>query len=222
MLTEPNKAARVAYCLGNVQDNCFSSMFNRVDIDEKWFYLYQVNMNYILVPGEKPPHRVCQHMSHIPKAMCLTAVARLRPNPVTEDWWDGKLGTWFFVEQVPAVRSSCNRPAGTIETCTVNVTKATSEEMYINKLLPAIMGKWPAWEARVIRIQLDNAPMHPQPGRLGERLTQDVVQLRDNAGWDIDFLAQPANSPDTNMLDLAFFMRSSRCNIKNQRRTSIS
>ncbi len=37
MLTEPNKAARIAYCLGNVKDNCLSTMMNCVDIDEKWF-----------------------------------------------------------------------------------------------------------------------------------------------------------------------------------------
>jgi hypothetical protein len=77
--------------------------------------------------------------------------------------------------------------------------------MYINKLLPAIMEKWPAWEDRVIKIQLDNAPVHPRPGRLGERLSQHLAQLRDEAGWNIDFVAQPANSPDTNTLDLAFF-----------------
>jgi hypothetical protein len=74
MLTEANKAARVSYCLGNVQD---------VDFDEKWFYLIQVNTKYILVPGEKLPHRVCRHKSHIPKAMCLTAVVCPCPNPVT-------------------------------------------------------------------------------------------------------------------------------------------
>jgi hypothetical protein len=43
MLTEPNKAVRIAYCLRNDQDNCFSTMMNPVDIDEKWFYIYQVN-----------------------------------------------------------------------------------------------------------------------------------------------------------------------------------
>ena len=205
ILTEANKAACVAYCLGNIQDNCFTSMFNRVDIDKKWFYLFQVNTKYILVSGEKPPHRVCRHKSHIPKAMCLPAVARPCPNPVTGVWWDGKIGSWFFVEQVPAVRSSHNRPVGTLETRTVNVIKVTSEEMYINKLLPAIMEKWPAWEERIVKIQLDNAPVHPQPGRLGERLNQHLTQLQDEAGWDIDIIAQPANSPDTNMLDLAFF-----------------
>ncbi len=106
MLTEANKAARVAYCLGNVQDNCFSEMLNRVDSNEKWFYLFQVNTKYILVPGKKLPHWVCQHKSHIPKAMCLTAVMCPCPNPVTGVWWDRKIGTWFFVEQIPAVMSS--------------------------------------------------------------------------------------------------------------------
>jgi hypothetical protein len=137
--------------------------------------------------------------------MCLTAVAHPCPNPVTGDWWDGKIGTWFFVEQVPAVRSSLNRPAGTLETRTVNVKQENSMEMYITNILPAIVEKWLAWEEQVVRIQLDNAPVHPQPGRLGERLTQHLSQLRDEAGWDIDFVTQPANSPDTNTLDLAFF-----------------
>ncbi len=87
----------------------------------------------------------------------------------------------------------------------MNVTKITSGEMYINKLLPAIMEKWPAWEERIVKIQLDNAPVHPQPGRLSKRLNQHFAQLRDEAGWDIDFVAQPTNSPDTNTLDLTFF-----------------
>ena len=79
---------------------------------------------------------------------------------------------------------------GALETRMVNVTKATSKEMYINNLLTAIMEKWPAWEERVVKIQLDNAPVHPRPGRLGERLNQHLAQLRDVAGWDIDFVAQ--------------------------------
>ncbi len=94
---------------------------------------------------------------------------------------------------------------GALETRMVNVTKATSEEMYINNLLPAIMEKRPAWEERVVKIQLNNAPVHPRPGRLGKQLNQHLTQLRDVAGWDINFVAQPANLPNTNTLDLAFF-----------------
>ncbi len=89
--------------------------------------------------------------------MCLTAMARPRQDPVTGVWWDGKIGTWFFVHKVAAKRNSKNRPAGTLETETYNVNKENSTEMYIDKLLPAIIEKWPAWEERVVRIQLDNA-----------------------------------------------------------------
>ena len=158
MLTQQNKAVRVAYCKSHLdQENSFVPMLDRVDIDEKWFYLTQVNTKFILVPGEKPPHRVARHKSHIPKAMCLTAVARPRQDPATGDWWDGKIGTWFFVEQVPAKKNSKKWRAGTLVTETVNVNRENTCTMYIEKLLPAIMEKWPAWEERKVRIQFDNA-----------------------------------------------------------------
>ncbi len=110
MLTEPNKAACVDYCLGNVQDNCFKSMFT--DQHEVHTHAWQ----------ETSPSCM-RAQSHIPKAMCLTVVACPCPNSVTGDWWDVKIGSGFFVEQVPVVRSSCNQPQGTIETRRVNVMK---------------------------------------------------------------------------------------------------
>jgi len=40
-------------------------MLERVDIDEKWFYMTEVATSYILVPGETPPHQTCkQQESH--------------------------------------------------------------------------------------------------------------------------------------------------------------
>ena len=48
MLTPENKRAHVDFCQSNVdQENCFVTMLNRVEIDEKWFYLIQVNPSYI-------------------------------------------------------------------------------------------------------------------------------------------------------------------------------
>jgi hypothetical protein len=46
-------------------------MLERVDIDEKWFYMTEVATSYILVPGETPPHRTCKHKSHIEK-VCVS------------------------------------------------------------------------------------------------------------------------------------------------------
>ncbi len=77
LLTDANKAARVKYCRGFVGlDNCFMDLLDRVDIDEKWFYITRVNQSYIIVPGEEVPTRRCKHKSHIKKVMCLTAVTR--------------------------------------------------------------------------------------------------------------------------------------------------
>ena len=75
ILMPKNKLDRVNYCHSFVQDNSFVDMLDRVNIDEKWFYLSQKIISYILVPGEVPPYRTCLHKSHITKAMCLTAMA---------------------------------------------------------------------------------------------------------------------------------------------------
>ena len=55
ILTPKNKLDRVNYCHSFVQDNSFVDMVDRVDIDEKWFYLSQKVTSFILVPGDVPP-----------------------------------------------------------------------------------------------------------------------------------------------------------------------
>ncbi len=118
--------------------------------------------------------------------------------------WDGKLGTWFFVEQVPAKHSLENRPAGTLETKSVSVGQKETEDMILDNLFSAILGKWPAWERRRICIQLDNVPPHPKPGKLGKKIADRLAEYS-AVGRGISFVMQPANSPDCNTLDLAFF-----------------
>ena len=119
---------------------------------------------FTVIPGEEPPIRTCKHKSHLVKVMCLTATARPRKNPVNGEWWDGKVGTWFFVEKVAAARTSKNRPAGTLETKTVKVTKEVTVDMILTNLLPAIEAKWPQFTRKLVRIQQDNATPHPRPG----------------------------------------------------------
>jgi hypothetical protein len=203
-LTPKNKLDCVAYCHSFVQDNSFVDMLDRVDIDEKWFYLSQKITSFILVPGEVAPLCLCKHKNHIKKAMCLTAMAHPRQDPVTGVWWNGKISTRFFVKQVPAKRTSKNRAVGTMETKSVSIERKESEDMILDNLFPAILGMWPAWEQRRIRIQLDNAPPHPKPEKLRKRIADRLAEYSDD-GWDIDFALQPANSPDLNTLDLAFF-----------------
>ena len=94
--------------------------------------------------GEPPPVRKVQSKRFITKVMFIAAVARPRHNPATNSAFDGKIGLWAFTEKVPAVRSSRNRPAGTLVTKCVEVTKETYKAKLIDGVIPAIKAKWPA------------------------------------------------------------------------------
>ena len=203
-LTDANKVQRVSYCESFIEsDGCFSDMLDRVDIDEKWWYITRVNTSYIIVEGEVAPDRKVAHKSHIIKVMCLTAMARPRQNPLTKEWWDGKIGTWFFIEKIAAQRSSKHRPKGTMESKPVKVNKLVFTQKCLDDLLPAIEAKWPTWAPKRIRIQQDNATPHPKPGT---SIPLDVkLQDMTTRGWDVAFVCQPPNSPDLNTEDLAFF-----------------
>jgi hypothetical protein len=81
-----------------------------------------------------------------------------------------------------------------------SVTKATSREFLINKVLPAIKAKWPTEERHLpIFIQQDNARTHIDVN------DSDFVAAAQCDGWNIQLTCQPPNSPDLNVLDLGFF-----------------
>ena len=67
--------------------------------------------------------RYCKHKKHIQKVMFGAAVARPRQNPLTGEWWDGKIHLHPFIVKVPAQRASRNRPRGTLITKTVTVNR---------------------------------------------------------------------------------------------------
>jgi hypothetical protein len=76
--------------------------------------------------------------------------------------------------------------------------------MYLDNLLPGIIIKWLEWWPKKVRIHPDNAEAHPIPGWLGAKIDAHLAEM--NAGrWNIGFECQPANSPDCNMLNIAFF-----------------
>jgi hypothetical protein len=91
-----------------------------------------------------------------------------------------------------------------LETKSFKLGKKESIEMYLDNLLPGIILKWPEWWPKRVRIQLDNASSHPIAGKLGAKLDARLAEMN-AGGWVISFVHQPANSPDCNNLDLAFF-----------------
>ncbi|XP_057791129.1 uncharacterized protein LOC131008257 [Salvia miltiorrhiza] len=105
--------------------------------------------------------------------------------------FDGKIGIFPLIEQVPAKRNSKNRPVGTMEIKPIqSVTK---------ELLPAIFAKWPRFASKLIYIQQDNAKSHILDS------DPDFRAAATAHGFDIRIVQQPPNSPDTNVNDLGWF-----------------
>ncbi|KAF0694849.1 Aste57867_14313 [Aphanomyces stellatus] len=157
ILSDANKYCRMKHALSFVSsDMVMNDMLNYVHLDEKWFYLSKATRTFYLVPGEREPERKCKSKRFITKVMFLSAVARPRYIHDTGLWWDGKIGTWPFVESVTAQRASVNRPAGTYETKPITVTKDVYREFIVDKVLPAIAAKWPKID-RTVLLQHDNA-----------------------------------------------------------------
>ena len=182
----------------NETKTAFKQMYDVVHIDEKWFEITKVNCRYILTPTESNPERGVQLKCHIPKIMFLCAVAR--PRRVGNAHFDGKIGIWPFAHQVPAMRNSINRPAGTLVWTLHNVNTEAYTEMLRDKVIPAIHDKFPHEVTPLITIQHDNATPHKA---MDDEAVEDyAMQAR---GLNIAMEFQPSNSPDTNVLDLGFF-----------------
>ena len=205
-LHDHHKLARVFYSVSKLDlaVDKWTDFYDSVHVDEKWFFITEAQLHMYLAPNEEAPHRTVGHKSHILKVMFLCAVARPRYNAQGECTFDGKIGMWPFVESSIAQRASVNRPAGTLEWKPVSVDKDRYRTFMIEKVLPAIKNKWPAGHAvgvaRTVVIQQDGASSH---------IAQDdplfVAQATQNILWNISLLTQPAQSPDTNLLDLSFF-----------------
>ncbi|XP_074266707.1 uncharacterized protein LOC141589988 [Silene latifolia] len=168
-------------------------------MDEKWFYLTQPSRRFYLSKGEKKPYRSVQSKKFIGKVMFMCAVARPRYGSNGEVLFDGKIGIWPFIVEVPAKRNSRNRVAGTMETkCIESINKQVVKDMILKIVIPAIKAKWLEGENKHIIIQQDNARPH----------IKNWIRFQSQAnkdGWNIELSCQPPNSPDLNVLDLGFF-----------------
>ncbi|KAE8795238.1 hypothetical protein D1007_29976 [Hordeum vulgare] len=121
-LKPANKLASLKFCISMMDEHSvstpcpsFKSMNNMVHIDEKWYEMTRVKNTYYVLPGEPEPERTVLNTKSIGKVMFLTAVAKPRYNDEGDMSFDGKIGTWAFVVDTKAQRSSQNKDRGTIE-----------------------------------------------------------------------------------------------------------
>jgi hypothetical protein len=168
-LTPTNKLERIQFCLAQLNpcqlddhDPTFLDMFDRIHVDEEWFYMTKTANKFYLAVGEVEPHHTYKSKSFITKVMFLAAIGRPRWDTSCNQHFNGKLGIWPFVEFVAAKRGNRNRPKGTIETkAMTSVTNVEYAQFITDKLFPAIRYKWP--RSRQPKIQQDNARPHIKP-----------------------------------------------------------
>ncbi|RHY01987.1 hypothetical protein DYB25_011970 [Aphanomyces astaci] len=201
LLSDANKLERVE----------FDPLWDVVHLDEKWFNADKDRRTVYLLPDEAPQRRSWKSKRFIPKVMFLAAVARPRFDEGRGVLFDGKVGMWPFTSLVPAVRSSRNRPAGTLVTTLVNVNAQVYRDYVINKVVPAIKASFPSTNKRVI-LQQDNATPH-------RSITDAELVSVSTDGWTFVVRRQPPNSPDLNVLDLGFFASIQSLQLKKVSRT---
>ena len=201
-LSETAMKERSKFCKSflRMESGDFDDMKNVIHVDEKWFYLTKNNRKFYLAPEEKNPHRMVKSRRYGTKVMFLAAVARPRWDQSKNSIFDGKIGMWPIVTTEPAKRNSVNRVAGTPVTKALNVDTKVYRDLIINKVVPAIVEKWPQSQRKnTVKIQQDNAPVHIKP------TDPAFVAAVENSNMDIQLVFQPPNSPDLNVLDLGFF-----------------
>ncbi|XP_021740858.1 uncharacterized protein LOC110707157 [Chenopodium quinoa] len=205
-LTSDHKVARIKWILSHInpvtsnEDPTFVDMNHFIHMDEKWFYLNPDKRRFYLLPSKEDPYRPIQSKRFKFKAMFMGLIG----NPLYDTngglLHDGKYGMFPFTAKQLAKKSSKNIVAGTWETKAIqNVSREVIKDMLVKNVIPAIISKWPDSLPKNIVIQWDNARPHQVPND-AEFMTATTAR-----GFNIQFVFQPAQSPDLNVLDLGLF-----------------
>ncbi|XP_021747226.1 uncharacterized protein LOC110713072 [Chenopodium quinoa] len=205
-LTSDHKIARLRWILSHInpvtgnEDPTFVDMRNVIHCDEKWFYLNPNKRRFYLLPTKEDPYIAVQSKRFKLKAMFMAIIGKPLYDINGELLHDGKYGIFPFTVQQVAQKSSKNRAKGTLETKALqNINREVIRKMLLTKVIPSIISKWPESLAKDVVIQWDNARPHQVP-----RDAEFMAATTEN-GFNIQFVFQPAQSPDLNVLDLGLF-----------------
>jgi hypothetical protein len=183
-------------------------MYDRVHVDEKWFFLTWLMVRYYLVPDAEQPHQVIGHKCHIPKCMHLAANERPRWDAQHNQWFSGKLRLWPVAHQVAAKRNSRHIPAGTLEWKSLGLTKEVYGGFLFDKVVPSILQSRPRGN-RCIQIQQDNATPPLSPAEFQTKWLELKTNCRILMGavsiGILNFTVSLQTAPDMNVNDLCFF-----------------
>jgi hypothetical protein len=206
--------ARLAFATLHANDN----WYNKVDVDEKWYFAWKAGGKLKVPPNEEAPRKFLKSKRHVPKVMFLAATARPRaipqygregdPDFVPAQMFDGKIGIWRVSEPKIALKRSIYHEKDDVYEKDVTLNGDRYAAMIVEKVMLAIRKKmpWLVHECRAghfnseIVIQQDGATPHTGKGR------PEVMTAAGRRHYPpICIETQPAQSPDCNINDLAFF-----------------
>ena len=155
-LDEQKKVSRLLYCIEQVYPvpdvatgkYYYKTLYDRVDVDEKWFRLTEDQENYFLVRGneeegdsdEEIPVRRTRNKNYVTKVLLLCAQACPRWDPHRNGWWDGKLGMWP-IGSYKLVQHGAS--TGQLRWKDKTITQDVYRELLLEKVVVAIEQKCP-------------------------------------------------------------------------------
>ena len=213
-LSRTHMLSRFLYCWERLEEIRISQITKQaqwdieVFVDEKWFDKITTG-GYLWLPNNVRIEQAAEfwrHKTHVPKIMYFAAIAM----PLAKQKFDGRVYFEPLVQKVTAKRTTKNRKSGTESLRAAQMDRVKFNNVII-EVLNAIVRKLP--NAKKIRIIADGAGGHGV-GKHGQRGLENA--LKDARNWielqstvgqimhgrTIQFLLQPSQSPDLNILDL--------------------
>ena len=185
----------------------FRDMFDCVMVDEKWFYLMVDGVKIKLLPGmEVAIQPKAHHKCHIEKVMFLSCVARPLFNEDGSVKFSGLVKVVPVVQEYIAQRTTKNQRRGDVMTKNHHVNSETYHNLFVKGgVFDAAEEKTP-WLKSFTYIQ-DGAKAHTAEGSVREleKAGSDPLTVPVADRVCAKFLTQPAQSPDVNVNDCAFF-----------------
>ena len=226
ILSDEHKQRRLEWCQEHVNN---PQPFGDEDtvyvcVDEKWFRLMPLRKRVLMKLGDPHPYLRARSKRHITQQMYLGALAYPRPSQA----FNGCIGMYLVAEKVVAKRTSKHHKSGEeyLKSITMNTKKFI--QMITEQVIPDIIAQTRCW-VKTIKIQMDNAGGHGGGcGKISKTIDklnawvaenqQKLSQMmgsRNAVVPKFEFIGQPANSPDLNVLDLGAWT-SIDCRVQNR------
>jgi hypothetical protein len=217
LLTQKHMADRLAYATERINEG-ENRWQNHFEVDEKWFPAHSSGQKCKLPPGTRRPKKPLQSKNNIGQVMFLVATALPRPDKA----FDGKIGFFRVCEMKVAERNSKFHNKGDTYEQDVTMDGKKYRQMMAKQVFPAARKKMSSW-ANDLRCQQDGAPPHVG-NSIVNKMNKNTARSHKRKGsqaCNIRVFTQPAQSPDTNINDLAVFPAMSKRFLKKQKHEKI-